>query len=340
MIVVAAPYPLVAGKITSKQLPFAKKDPQATYISQVAAAQPAPPAQPVEPPAKEKETAPPAPSVVTPATATEDPAAVAGTSPPPDAQSANAPPVTDDAEIAAASPPPATAAPNSAYTRQLVLRLLSRAGVAFCNSIVQGFKWVFIPLYLLGQVVMLRSASIPASTLLIAVLATTHICILFGVFILSGYIANRHVLPLVALAMPATALGLAACAVSSRRLHVSPQRATLTGLAIAATVVVPYTVHPPGREFLPVLAATRWVQSHAEPGAGVVCNSPYVGFYSKLPVAELGERTLTLDDTLARAGSDFRCDYVLLHVAPTSTAPSGSTTSAGTTSRCKSFPTS
>ena len=77
--------------------------------------------------------------------------------------------------------------------------------------------------------------------------------------------------------------------------------------------MLPYTTRQLNREFVPVVEATRWVQSQMESGSGVVCNSPYVKFYSRLPVAELSPRSPTLSEALVKA-PDARYDYVVLHV--------------------------
>ena len=108
------------------------------------------------------------------------------------------------------SPEPhrASRRPQKRYTATLVLKLIGNALQAFINSICQGFKFVFIPLYLIGHVELIRRKPDWLQIAMIALLAATHVVILLAVYTLSGYIAHRHVLPLVALAMPFTALGV------------------------------------------------------------------------------------------------------------------------------------
>jgi hypothetical protein len=135
-----------------------------------------------------------------------------------------------------------------------------------------------------------------------------------GVYIFSGYIAHRHVIPLVGLAMPFAALGIVqGSAVAARWLKLRPVYCTAVTLGIACALVLPYTLRRLNREFLPVIAATEWVERRAGADTGVICNSPYVGFYSTHPVTILGPHGNTLDEALARAPA-ARYEYVVLHV--------------------------
>lgn len=296
-LVIAAPYPILAGKLTSKQLPFAKSQPTNTFLDlEAASQQTAAPAAPVAVVAEAKPQAA-APTEVPPMAAVE-PASTAVA-----------------VETAPASAISAQGPSKPRYTAKLVLRLLGKAFEAFIISICQGFKFVFVPLYLIGQVAWSRRESQGLHIALLALLAMTHFVVLMAVFMLSGYIAHRHVLPMVGLAMPATALGILCVGeFTARRLKAPPAYVVPMLLAACCISVLPYTVRAVNREFLPVLAATEWVQSRAEPGSGIVCNSPYVEFYGKLPVAYLSPESPTFAEALARANADAQYDYVVLHV--------------------------
>ena len=50
------------------------------------------------------------------------------------------------------------------------------------------------------------------------------------------------------------------------------------------------------------------------PTPGVVCNSPYVGYYGTLPTTVLGPDALSLDAALQQGDPGVRFDYVVLHV--------------------------
>jgi hypothetical protein len=288
-VVIAAPYPILAGKVTSKQLPFAKSQPTNTFLDLEAAQSAA---------AVVKEAKPQA-AAPTDAAPTAAAAAVSDA-------------VAPETAPATANEPPAA---KPRYTAKLVLRLLGKAFEAFIVSICQGFKFVFIPLYLIGQVVWCRRTSQGMQLALLALLAATHFVVLIAVFMLSGYIAHRHVLPVIGLAMPATALGVMWVGeFAARRIKAPPVYVVPILLAICCVSVLPYTVRAVNREFLPVLAATQWVQSRAEPGSGIVCNSPYVEFYGTLPVAYLSPESPTFAEALAKANAEAQYDYVVLHV--------------------------
>jgi hypothetical protein len=283
-LLVAAPYYVLAGKVTSKQLPFAKAR-AATLIAQLK--EPKPDTAPAQP------NAPAQPGTSTTPASTPAPAVQAV------------------AEPAAAAP----AEPKKRAAAVLSMRPLGKAATAFINSACQGFKWVFIPLYLLGHIELFRRNPDWLRLGFIWLLGVVHIGILLTVHVLSGYIAHRHLLPLIALAMPCTALGIIYVGeLVSRRLGTRPAWATLAIVGLSSAIVVPYTVRPFSREFVPVIEATRWVQANAAPGAGIVTNSPYVGCYGKLPVAVLGHSTQSVDEAVAVAHTPARYDYVVLHV--------------------------
>lgn len=279
-LLIAAPYPILAGKFTSKQLPFAKLHPVKTYISQVAT-EPMPPGS--------------------------SPASSPAAASPQAAPETAAPP-----SMADASPP---AESTKRYRPALVLKLVGKGLGSFVNSFCQGLKFVFIPFYLLGNLALLRRRHESLHIAFLALLGLTHFAALMGVFLLSGYIAHRHLLPVIGLTMPLVGLGLATAGeYLAARLPSQPKYAVWAMLAVVSVAVLPYTLRATNREFLPVIAASRWVQEHAAPGTGVVSNSPYVAFYGGLPVTYLSSDAPTLHDALARAASDARFDYVVLHV--------------------------
>jgi len=274
-VLVAAPYPILAGKFTSKQLPFAKLHPVTTHISRVA----------TEP---EPAAAPP-PSKAAPSEAASSPI-----------------------------PAPATPAPVDTakrYNPRLVLKLLGKAVGAFLISFFQGLKFAFIPFYLLGYVALAYRKHERVHIALLVLLGTLHFVALLGVYILSGYIAHRHLLPIIGLSMPLVGLGVMTAAefVAVRR-QWAPQYVALATLAVCGAIVLPYSVRPLNREFVPVIAASEWIKQHAEPDTGVISNSPYVEFYGQVPVTYLSSAAPTLDAALARASTDARYDIVVLHV--------------------------
>jgi hypothetical protein len=268
-LLIAAPYPILAGKFTSKQLRLARTRPTQTYIAKVVAA---------------------------------DSATVQ-------------PPIAQPTTLAAPVSAPQSSAPELRRAAALALRVFGKAVAALVNSLCQGLKFVFIPFFLIGQIGVIRRQQAGLQMAFLALLAATHIIVLLAVYVNSGYIAHRHVLPLVALAMPCTGLGILYTGEwAAARLRIESAKTTLASLALGCLIVLPYSLRPFSREFVPVIAATRWVQARAEPGSGIICNSPYVGYYGSLPVTYLTSEAPTLADALAKATVAARYDYVVLHV--------------------------
>jgi hypothetical protein len=98
------------------------------------------------------------------------------------------------------------------------------------------------------------------------------------------------------------------------RWAVPAPRIAVTTLAVCSLAVLPYAVRAYNREFVPVIEATRWINQRAESGSGIVCNSPYVGYYGTLPTTILGPDALSLEAALARGDRGVLYDYAILHV--------------------------
>jgi hypothetical protein len=287
-LLVAAPYPILAGKITSKQLPFAKQQPVPTFIEDQARLDAVQAQSVAAPPAVAQPAEPVAPT-------TAVPPAVA----PPAAAAPAAPPVN----------------PSQRYSTKLVLKLLGRGTVQFAVSIAQGFKFVFLPLYFLSYVALIRRNPGGMRIAFPALLGTAHLAILLSVYVLSGYIAHRHVLPMVGLAMPFTGLGIAYAGEKLGAFaRLQPRYVAIGILAVSGGLILPFGMRAYNREFAPVIAATHWVEAHAEPGAGIISNSPYAGFYARLPATELIPEMPTLEAALAKAQTPARYEYVIMHV--------------------------
>jgi hypothetical protein len=196
----------------------------------------------------------------------------------------------------------------------LVSSLIGLGFAAFINSICQGLKFVFIPYYLLGDVALYWRRPAGIQVAFLATLGVTHILILISVFVFSGYVAHRHTIPLVGLAMPFAALGIwQTSAVIGRWIRLRPIWLAVPTLVTCCLLVLPYTLRRLNAEFIPVIEATEWVEARIAPGAGIVCNSPYVPYYSGRPVAELVPLAPTLGEALLKA-PDARYDYAVVYV--------------------------
>lgn len=305
---VAAPYMLLASKITSKQLLFFKENPAPSYIERIAKG---------EISADQPESLPTGLAAPAPIGEVAVAAPTAPTAPDPAPQVAAVPVAPTASVLPAPQPVPAAAPPvegKPKYSRELIWSLIGLAFAAFINCICQGLKFVFIPFYLLGDVALVWRRPAEIQIAFLACLGVTHILILMSVFVFSGYIAHRHTIPLVGLAMPFAALGLyQTSAVLARWMRVRPRYLAVPALVACCAIVLPFTLRHLNREFLPVIEATAWVRARLAPGSGIVCNSPYPGFYGRRPIAELCPLAPTLGEALLKA-PDARYDYAILHV--------------------------
>jgi hypothetical protein len=186
---------------------------------------------------------------------------------------------------------------------------------ALLECFCYGFRFVFVPFYLIGQWEMIRRQTPKMVIAFLWTLALLHMAALLWVYFVSGYISSRHVLPLVGLAMPFTALGVLYFEEKLTKLWPAPTpRIAVATLALSSLLVLPYAVRAYNREFVPVIEATRWINARAATGAGIVCNSPYVGYYGTLPTTILGPDAVSLEAALARGDRDVHYDYAVLHV--------------------------
>jgi hypothetical protein len=221
----------------------------------------------------------------------------------------------EDVATGTSQPAPAPSVmPEHRQTTPITLSLVGVALAALVNSLCQGFKFVFIPFYIFGNVALVWRRPAGIQIVFLALLGATHIAVLTALHVFSGYIAHRHVIPLVGLAMPFVGLGVVETGTwLARRLRASPAICTAAIVAASCAIVLPYTLRRLNREFLPVIEATRWIEARAEPDSGIVCNSPYVGFYGTHPIALLGPKAWTLDEALAEAPA-ARYDFAVIHV--------------------------
>jgi len=302
-LVVASPYMLLAGKITSKQLLIFKAKPAPSYIERLAEAEEA---------AKDA-------AATQQGAAASPPVEQAPPQPAPAVAQAPAPAPTTVPAPAPAIAAPAIVDPNDPngdpdYSPELVSSLIGLGFAAFINSICQGLKFVFIPYYLLGDIALVWRRPAGIQIAFLATLGVTHIVVLVSVFVFSGYVAHRHTIPLVGLAMPFAALGIyQTSVVVGRWVRLRPMWLAVPTLVACSLLVLPYTLRRLNAEFIPVIEATEWVQQRIAPGAGIVCNSPYVPYYSGKPVAELVPLSPTLGEALLKA-PDARYDYAVVHV--------------------------
>jgi hypothetical protein len=139
--------------------------------------------------------------------------------------------------------------------------------------------------------------------------------VLCGVYFLSGYIDQRHVMPLIALAMPFAALGAIWVADKLAGLlapRFLPRTCLAAVVAASCLIVVPRALVPMNPELQPVFVATHWVHDQSRPGDAVVSNSPYIAFYGEMPGADLNPETATVDVAVAKLPDGTRFEFAVL----------------------------
>lgn len=264
-LLTVAPYVVLAGKITSKQLPWAKKRAQPIFVVE------------------------------------ESQAAIRA----------------EQKAAAAASPAAATAPPAhvGVVHQRVVARLAWKAVRTFVRNLVWGFRYMFLPLYIVGNWELYRRRPAWWVWNLPLWAGVLHFVVLCGVYFLSGYIDQRHMMPLVALALPFAALGAVYIADKLAPLlapRVSPRTCLVTVVAVSCLAVVPRTLVPMNPELQAVFVATHWVHDQSHAGDAVVSNSPYIAFYSSMPGANLSPETTTVDAAVAQLPGGVNFEFAVL----------------------------
>lgn len=262
-LLVVGAYVGLAGKITSKQLPWAKKRAQPIFVVEESQA----------------------------AHRAEQKAAAAAMS---------------------AAPAPASTA---VIHKRVVARLAWRAVHNFVKNIVWGFRYVFLPLYFVGNVELYRRRPAWWVWIFPLCVGVLHFVVLCGVYFISGYIDQRHVMPLIAMAMPFTALGV--IWVGDRLAgflapRFSPRACVAAVATVSCLIVVPRTLVPMNPELQAVFVATNWIHQQSRGGDAVVSNSPYIAFYAQLPGADLNPETITVDAAVAQLPGGANFEFAVL----------------------------
>jgi hypothetical protein len=352
MLAIVVPYIVLAGKFTSKQLPFAKKDSAPLFVVTETAAElrqmakaelatPAPAPEAIadalsaeEGPTAVEAVAPSDNQVVDQAIVehTPSPAADAGgepsaesnsaedqtapspaataqiandahdqTSKPAEAPSASVstPPV-----VAAAAPPPSV---KPVVTWRVCFRLAGKAFFTFIKNMVWGLRFALVPMYLLGNWEMIRRGVPWWSIAMPAGMGCLHIAVLFGVYFLSGYIDQRHVMPVVAMTTPFAALGILYVAELIRRYV--PQRfeqnyALAVVVLLCCGTIAPRAFTPMNSELQPVFFATSWIRA--------ISNTDYVGFYAETPSVHLKNNMATVEAAILEGPPNVRYRFAVL----------------------------
>jgi len=198
---------------------------------------------------------------------------------------------------------------------RVAMRVAEKATVAFIKNMVWGFRFAFLPYYLLGNWEMLRRG-VPRWTIALAAsVGVLHIAALYMVYFLSGYMDQRHVMECVAMALPFAVLGMFYVAELVHRflLPRAPQPAILVGLLLSAcATVIPRGLAPMNTDLQPAFESAAWIHVHALPGDAVICNTPYIPFFGELPWARLDPKTASIDAAIAIGPENVRYEFAVL----------------------------
>jgi len=152
---------------------------------------------------------------------------------------------------------------------------------------------------------------------MISMLLACHAVLLVLLFLTAAYVSHRHVMPMVALLLPATAAGtiwLAEQAAARVARLQSPQRALAAIVAAILIGLLPKAVKPLHGVYSPIVEAARWVKNHGTSGDAVLATSGYVRFYSGMCGLLVGPEAPNLPIGLALAPGARPWPFIVLEV--------------------------
>lgn len=187
----------------------------------------------------------------------------------------------------------------------------------FCEESFQAYRYLLLLPLLFSQFYLERLVRQWPAFRLLQLQSTVHIGLLAFLYWTAGYLSHRHLMPMVALTMPATAAGLLVFLEEAKSRWDLRRGAgvALTSIIVAA-IVVPRYVRPLNENVAPLFAAAAWVRERAQPGDCLLATSQYVSFYSGVPGGLLGFELPDLQAGLQAAPCQGPWAFVVLEVAP------------------------
>jgi len=173
-----------------------------------------------------------------------------------------------------------------------LLSLVGRAVGRLIGEAVHTYYWFPVFPLLLGLFATGRQRPYGPAARFLFLLAAMNVCVLIGLYMLSGYISGRHVMPMVVVSMPWVASGVIVAAGWLTRLAArkrSPAPGTESCIAVwllAALMVLPLlprTLRPLHENKMILVAAARWIRENSQPGDRMLSNTPYVPWYADRP---------------------------------------------------------
>ncbi len=192
---------------------------------------------------------------------------------------------------AASQPMPVPVAPQPAPRSGRLVALENAAAVLAVEWTV-GLRYFITWLVAMGVVFPGAPKARPRPKLFLAALAGFNVLLLLLLYLVAGYIAGRHTMPLLCVSLAWAGSGtiwlggklsglLASWPAAAARF--SP--GLLAGLIVAGSVLglLPRSLRPLHEHSRSVLQAARWIGDHAQPGDALLTNTAYGTFYSRVP---------------------------------------------------------
>jgi hypothetical protein len=184
---------------------------------------------------------------------------------------------------------PGTLQPNPRAGRWVAL---AKALGTLADESAHGLRYFLLFPLALGLFCAGAPKAQPRPKLFLAVLAGFNIVLLILLYLLAGYIAGRHTMPLLCVSLAWVGGGtvwlsgkLSGLLSSRSAMAARLSPGLLAGLLVAASVLalLPRSLRPLHEHAQSVVQAARWIGSHAQPGDAVLTNTLYGTFYSRLP---------------------------------------------------------
>jgi hypothetical protein len=181
-------------------------------------------------------------------------------------------------------------------------------------EVAHSLRWVLVVPLFAGVFFRDRRRDRDASHAIVIGMVAFHALLLIGLYYAGGYLSDRHVMPIVLLAVPRVSAGMLLLAgwVSRAILraddtNLDRRRGWVVAAFLAAFAVLaaPWTLAPLHPEEIPVIETSLGLKVHAKPGDQVLSNSVYVPFYSQIPGRTIAKRDASALN-LSKAAQRYR----------------------------------
>jgi 4-amino-4-deoxy-L-arabinose transferase-like glycosyltransferase len=238
-------------------------------------------------------------------------------------------------------PAPGATLPDERTRPDSLLGALTYAVIELGQEMAQGFYYLLLVPLAIGRFAPGRRTWQTVPGRMSTIVLCAHAALLVALYHVAGYISHRHVIPLVALLLPTTGVGLLwiaerlAVVMKNLRALASPPvqwlwiakrmaalvpwlarpRMAMAAVAlVVATGLLPRTVRPLHKVYGPVVEAARWIRTHSQPGDSVLSTSAYVRFYAERSGAVLGPEAGNLTVGFALAPKTGLWTFLVLEV--------------------------